>query len=223
MLVFSLFSYPFDISSFVLQLIILLALLAGTSNQIASITGRKKLFLTIPIAIIIILGYFHFIPYRQAHYQALKTWQEANNLYNYRAYPASVAAYQEALPVLKTNGLFLQMYGKALSMDEQHQKSNEVLAMARQRHNGQIIQNTLGNNHKTLGNYPEAEAAYLKSTQMVPSLLLPKYLLAKLYSESGQPQKAQQTAEEILNSTIKVESSATREIMSEMKKIISYQ
>ena len=165
-----------------MQLIILLALLAGTSNQIASITGRKKLFLTIPIAIIIILGYFHFIPYRQAHYQALKTWQEANNLYNYRAYPASVAAYQEALPVLKTNGLFLQMYGKALSMDEQHQKSNEVLAMARQRHNGQIIQNTLGNNHKTLGNYPEAEAAYLKSTQMVPSLLLPKYLLAKLYS-----------------------------------------
>jgi len=56
---------------------------------------------------------------------------------------------------------------------------------------------------------------------MVPSLLLPKYLLAKLYNESGQHQKAQQTAEEILNSTIKVESSATTEIMNEMNKLVT--
>jgi O-antigen ligase len=221
LLVFSLFSYPFDISSFVLQLIILVALLAGTSNQIFTITGRKTLFLTIPIAIAIILGSIYFIPQRQEHYQALKTWQEANNLYNYRSYQASVAAYEEALPVLKTNGLFFQMYGKALNMDEQHEKSNEILALAQQRLSSYIIQNTLGDNHKALHNYTEAEATYKKSTQMVPSLLLPKYLLAKLYSESGQHQKAQHTAEEILRSNIKVESSATREIMREMNEIVT--
>lgn len=223
LLVFSLFSYPFDISSFVLQLVILIALLAGTSNQMLTITGRKSLFLTSPIAIIIILGSIHYVPQRQAHYQAMKTWQEANQLYNYRSYQASVAAYEEAFPPLQKNGLFLQMYGKALNMDEQHQKSNDILTMAQQRFSGQIIQNTLGDNHKTLGNYTESESAYLKSVHMVPSLLLPKYLLAKLYNESGQHQKAQHTAEKILDSPIKVESSATREIMYEMKKIISYQ
>ncbi|HLW08162.1 MAG TPA: hypothetical protein VKY45_11435, partial [Marinilabiliaceae bacterium] len=223
LLVFSLFSYPFDISSFVLQLVVLVALLAGTSKQLFTITGSKALFLTLPIAFAIILVSVYFFPHRQAHYQALKTWQEANNLYNYRSYQASVAAYEEAFPPLQNNGLFLQMYGKALTMDEQHQKSNEILEMAQQRYSSQIIQNTIGDNHKAQGNYLEAETAYLKSVQMVPSLLLPKYLLAKLYNESGQRQKARQTAEEIINSTIKVESSATREIMNEMKNIISYQ
>jgi O-antigen ligase len=223
LLVFSLFSYPFDICSFVLQLVILVALLAGTSNQMLTITGRNTLFFTIPISIVIILGSIHYAPQRQTHYQAMKTWKQADQLYYLTAYQASVAAYEEAFPPLQNKGLFLQMYGKALTMDEQHQKSNEILAVAQHHHSSQIIQNTLGDNHKALGKYAEAEVSYLKSIQMVPSLLLPKYLLAKLYSESGQHQKAQQTAEEILNSTIKVESSATREIMNKMKNIISYQ
>ncbi len=57
---------------------------------------------------------------------------------------------------------------------------------------------------------------------MMPSMLLPRYLLAKLYHESGQNEKARQTAEEVLKSPVKVESSATREIIREMEKIISY-
>ncbi|MGM0504463.1 MAG: hypothetical protein ACQESQ_07585 [Bacteroidota bacterium] len=56
---------------------------------------------------------------------------------------------------------------------------------------------------------------------MVPGLLLPKYLLAKLYVKSDQNRKAKQTAKKILNSTVKVESSATREIMNEMKNIVA--
>jgi O-antigen polymerase len=223
LLTFSLFSYPFNISSFILQLVILVALLSGTSSTVMNITGSKALFLTIPLAFAIILGAVHFIPQRQAHYLAMKTWQQADQLYNYRAYPASVEAYAEAYPALQTNGLFLQMYGKALSMDEQHHKSNEILALAQQRFSSQIIQNTLGDNHKALGNYPEAEVAYTKSAQMIPSLLLPKYLLAKLYNDSGQHHKAQQTATEILNSPVKVESSATREIMNEMRSVINEQ
>jgi tetratricopeptide (TPR) repeat protein len=121
---------------------------------------------------------------------------------------------------MQTNGLFLQMYGKALCMNKQHQKSNEILAIAQKHYSSYIIQNTIGDNHKALGNYPEAEAAYIKSTKMNPSMLLPKYLLAKLYTNSGQHHKAKQTAEEILNSPVKVESSATREIMNEMKIIV---
>ena len=115
------------------------------------------------------------------------------------------------------------MYGKALNMDAQYEKSNEVLTLAQERFSSQIIQNTLGDNHKTLGNFTDAEAAYSKSANMIPSLIYPKYLLAKLYAESDQHQKAKETAEAILNSDVKVESSATREIMNEMKKIISYQ
>jgi tetratricopeptide (TPR) repeat protein len=220
LLTFSLFSYPFDISSFILQLVILIALLAGTSKTAFSISGRKVLFLTIPVALIFIVATIHFIPLRQTHYEAMKTWQGADQFYNYRAYSAAVAAYKEAYPSLQTNGLFLQMYGKALSMDEQYHKSNMILSEAKQYKSSQIIQNTLGDNHKALGNYAQAEEAYIKSAQMIPSTVFPKYLLAKLYSENGQHKKAKQIAETILNSEVKVESSATREIIREMKKIL---
>ena len=138
-----------------------------------------------------------------------------------RSYNTATETYEEAFPVLKTNGLFLQMYGKALSMDEQYQKSNEILALAQKHYSSYIIQNTLGDNHKTLGNYDKAEAAYQKSSNMVPGLLLPKYLLAKLYVESGETEKAKTTALEILNSPVKVKSTATNEIMTEMKNIVT--
>ena len=218
LLVFSYFSYPFAISSFVLQLVVLVALLAGASTQLFSITGSRALFLTLPTAFAIIIVSVYFLPQRQAHYQAMKIWNQADQLYYLTAYKASVAAYQETFPQLQNNGLFLQMYGKALSMTEKHEESNKVLILAQKYLSSQIIQNTLGDNHKALGNFEAAEKAYRKSSLMIPSSLLPKYLSAKLFIESDQPNKARLLAEDILNSPIKVESSATKEIIREMKK-----
>ncbi|MFW5879883.1 MAG: tetratricopeptide repeat protein [bacterium] len=106
-------------------------------------------------------------------------------------------------------------------MNEQHEKSNEILTMAQNHLSSYIINNALGDNHQALGNYNKAETAYRKSAFMVPAMLLPKYLLAKLYVGSGQQKKAQQTANEILNSPVKIESTATREIMNEMKEIVT--
>jgi hypothetical protein len=67
----------------------------------------------------------------------------------------------------------------------------------------------------------KAESAYIQNSYMVSSLLLPKYLLTKLYKDSAQHNKAKQTARKILNSPVKIESSATRDIMHEMKNIIT--
>ena len=83
-----------------------------------------------------------------------------------------------------------------------------------------ILQNTLGDSHKALGNYLAAETAYLKSSQMIPYLLFPRYLLAKLYYESGQHGKAIQVAEELINSPVKVESSVVNEIRTEMESLL---
>ena len=162
-----------------------------------------------------------YFPKRQAYYDALKTWHEAEQFYNMRSYDIAAEAYKEAFLTLKNNGLFLQMYGKALSMNEQHEKSNEILQRATQRFSSYILYNTIGDNHKALGNFKKAETAYKKSSNMVPGLLLPDYLLAKLYVKSEQNRKAKQTAKKILNSPVKVKSSATREIMEEMKKILT--
>jgi O-antigen ligase len=220
-LTFSLFSYPFDISSFTLQLVVIVGLLSSTTPLLTTIKGRRSLLLTMPIVVLLIAAGVWYFPQRQAHYAALKNWQEAKQFYNMRSYNIASETYEEAFPVLKTNGLFLQMYGKALSMDEQHKKSNEILALAQKHYSSYIIQNTLGDNHKALGNYDKAETAYRKSSNMVPGLLLPKYLLAKLYNESAQTGKAKKAAIEILNSPVKVKSTATNEIMKEMKNTLT--
>jgi O-antigen polymerase len=55
---------------------------------------------------------------------------------------------------------------------------------------------------------------------MVPCKLYPLYLLAKLYDETGQREKAHNLATQILKKDIKVESIAADEIYEEMKRII---
>jgi O-antigen polymerase len=222
-LTFSLFSYPFNISPFVLQVVVAVALLAATTQKIALIKRPGSFIATITLGLLLMMATFYFVPQRKNHYAALKTWQVADQLYAGQLYHEAIEAYSDLFPTLIANGLYLQMYGKALSMDKQHQKSNEILALAEKQISNQVIYNTLGDNHKALGNYPQAEAAYKKSAQMIPSLMFPKYLLAKLYVESGEKQKAIQLAGEILNSPVKVESSATREIMADMRAIVNEQ
>ncbi|MDI3520593.1 MAG: hypothetical protein PWQ06_804 [Anaerophaga sp.] len=219
-LTFSLFSYPFDISSFTFQLVVIVALLSASTPSLTTIKGKRTLLLTMPVVALLIAANVWYFPKRQAYYAALQTWQKANQFYNMRSYNTATGTYEEAFPVLKTNGLFLQMYGKTLSMVEQHQKSNEILTMAQKHYSSYIIQNTLGDNHKALGNYDKAETAYKKGSNMVPGLLLPKYLLAKLYVESGETEKAKTVALEILNSPVKVKSTATNEIIKEMRNIL---
>lgn len=219
LLTFGLFSYPFDLSPFVLISITLLAVLAPFSKSLLNISSPHLRWSALPIILILAAFSIQAYPLRKEHYQALSVWQDADRFYSLENYEIAIEAYQEAYPTFEHNGLFLQMYGKVLSMDKQFHKSNKILAEAEQYKSSQIIQNTLGDNHKALGNYAQAEEAYIKSAQMIPSLVFPKYLLAKLYSENGQHKKAKQIAETILNSEVKVESSATREIMNEMKKI----
>ena len=219
LLTFGLFSYPFDLSPFVLISITLLAVLAPFSKSLLNISSPHLRWSALPIILILAAFSIQAYPLRKEHYQALSVWQDADRFYSLENYEIAIEAYQETYPTFEHNGLFLQMYGKVLSMDKQFHKSNKILAEAEQYKSSQIIQNTLGDNHKALGNYAQAEEAYIKSAQMIPSLVFPKYLLAKLYSENGQHKKAKQIAETILNSEVKVESSATREIMNEMKKI----
>lgn len=56
---------------------------------------------------------------------------------------------------------------------------------------------------------------------MVPVRFYPMYLLAKLYDESNQKEKAIDIANKVLQKEIKVPSTAIKEIQLEMKKIIN--
>ena len=69
----------------------------------------------------------------------------------------------------------------------------------------------------------KAEKAYLKAWYMSPDRFYPKYLLAKLYDETGQKQKAIATAKELLAKKAKIESAAIKEIIIEMRQLVRIQ
>ena len=112
------------------------------------------------------------------------------------------------------------MFGKALSMAGQHDKAISILSKAKDYQKNTILFTSLGDSYKELGQFKDAERAYLHAFNMVPSRFYPKYLLAKLYNETGQIANAKAIAAELLKKEIKISSKAIEEIHAEMRKII---
>jgi len=152
--------------------------------------------------------------------EAYTQWYNALFSYNMRDYDSSIKGYEKIYPILKHNGTFLINYGKALSMAGQDEDAIRILESSKLFLNNTILYTTLGDSYKAKGQNEKAEAAYKYASQMVPSRFYPKYLLAKLYDETGQHEKAVVTANELLTKEVKIESKAIDEIKEEMGKII---
>ncbi|MFW6272388.1 MAG: tetratricopeptide repeat protein, partial [bacterium] len=86
-----------------------------------------------------------------------------------------------------------------------------------------VVYTALGDSYKATGQYKNAEEVYSHAWYMNPSRFYPKYLLAKLYDESGQLEKAAIVAGELLAKEVKVESTAVEEIKAEMQQILEAQ
>jgi O-antigen polymerase len=225
--VFSLFSYPAQILPIKLNLVFYLAVLSvespGRKFVLAENTNRKTLFTVLKTFFAVVS--FVFLCFVFKHTQKLKiaytNWESAYQVYQMGAYDACLKDFEKAWPLLKNNGAFLTNYGKALSMAEEHQKAVEVLQQAGKKYPNTVANTSIGDSYKNTGQYYKAEQAYLQAWYMNPSRFYPKYLLAKLYDESGQNQKANLTAQELLKKEIKIESTAIEEIKEEMITIIN--
>lgn len=228
--VFSLFSYPAQILPIKISLVLYLATVANHSPQIKftlfnflpqKIIHRTmlavKLMLVFVFLILTCAG--SLLLYKQAF--AFRYWKNAYQSYQFGVYDACLKDYQKAYPALETNGNFLTNYGKALSEAGKPSKAITVLKQAKKTYPNTIVYTAMGNSYKALNQYDKAEQAYLQAWQMNPSRFYPKYLLAKLYDQTGQQEKAVHTAKELLHKKIKVESEAIREIKAEMNEIIN--
>ena len=83
-----------------------------------------------------------------------------------------------------------------------------------------MLYNIIGKNHQSLREYKAAEAAFMKATHIVPNRLYPHYLLAKLYMETGEREKAIRVAEIVLTKEPKVLSQAIEEMREEMRELV---
>jgi hypothetical protein len=228
-LVFSLFSYPVQILPIKISLVFYLAVVAGLAPQktigmpklLKKRTGRPIAFISrIMLTLILLVGITAGYKFSKRYYQACQDWQSAFRVYQMGAYEASLEDYEKAYPELRDDGDFLTNYGKALSMAGEHSKAIEILQQATGRYPNTVVYTALGDSYKELGETGKAGQAYLHAWYMNPSRFYPKYLLAKLYDESGQKEKAVITAKELLAKQVKIESTAIEEIKAEMEEII---
>jgi len=78
----------------------------------------------------------------------------------------------------------------------------------------------LGDAYKALGETQKAEEQYQLAANMVPHKFYPLYLLAKLYDETGQQDKATEVALKLLTKKVKIYSTVVEEIRTEMEEIL---
>lgn len=228
-LVFGLFSYPLQILPIKICLIVALAITTRIIGQKVNINFKlpihlnKSLRFTIKSIVSVgLLGLLWIVIFQIKLFETANTnWKNAFDLYNMGMYDECLVDYEKAYPALKFNGDFLTNYGKALSMAGKHSEAVSVLKQATGYYPNIVVYTALGDSYKRLKQSERAEQAYLFAWNMNPSRFYPKYLLAKLYDESGQKEKAIEVAKELLSKDVKIESTAIQQIRDEMKKIIN--
>lgn len=225
--VFACFSYPSEILPMKLNLVVCLAGISTQQRRVHNLLNnfesfnRTLVFLQKSIVVIgVIIVVYSFIPLRKALDSHL-IWKEAFVLYQMRAYDESLKKYQQIYPLLRYDGDYLTSYGKACSMAGLHSRAIKILKRAESFFPNSTLSTALGDSYKATGNYRLAEQAYLKAVHMVPDRFYPKYLLAKLYDQSGQAFKAILIANELLQKEPKVRSVAVDEIKKEMQEIVN--
>jgi tetratricopeptide (TPR) repeat protein len=132
----------------------------------------------------------------------------------------AITLFSRNLIPLQYTGTYLQYYGKTLNSDKRYAQGIEILECASHLTSDDILYTTLGDSYKSLKRYSEAENAYQYASFMAPHKLYPNYLLANLYTETGQKEMALKTANQVLDKSIKVESTATEEIKHKMQELI---
>jgi len=226
-IVFGLFAYPGEILPIKTATVVCVALLAGMVLPIYIrrvkpfvLFAKNPLFLKLSFLIITIAALFFVILQVKMYKVAYCKWKDAFDLYQYGLYEECIEDYATANQYFNKNGEFLINYGKALSIAEKHKNAVEVLGIAQSYLTNTVLHTALGDSKKALKEYKIAEENYWQASEMAPGKFYPQYLLAKLYDESGQKQKAVNMATALFNKKIKIESTAIVEIKEEMRKII---
>lgn len=214
---FALFSYPFSILPILVVLIFLLALcntirIAEKSHSLS----LRNLYISL-VSLILCAG---CLVNRYPTYSAFQNWNRCRQYYNANIYEDILPDYAKLYPYLNDQIRFLFEYARILSNTGHYEESNEVSSEAMQISCDPMLYNICGRNHQVMKEYLLAESSFKRAYHLVPNRIYPLYLLAQFYEETGNREKAAQTAQSLLRQKAKVPSIAEKEMRKEMKRII---
>lgn len=212
LLIFSLFSYPFELLPYQIVTVLILAY-AGTSEPAnIPVEWKKKLLYryAIPFCYLLLM-----VPVSVFVSQHIENRAQAEADYRMMAGihdAAFIDDYYELRSLLTENPRFLFDFGKMLAQQGRYNDSNGMLRQGALVSNDPMFYVIQGNNYRDMGAYHEAETAYLKAYHVLPNRLYPLYQLMCLYEQTGDVDKMRQMAQQVIGFNVKVESPATKEM-----------
>ena len=209
LLIFSLFSYPFELLPYQIIMVLILAY-AGTSEPTVIQDGWKKQVLhryAFPICCLLCIVFVSIFVHHQIdrRAQAETDYRMIAGVHD----AAFIDDYYELLPLLTENPRFLFDFGKILVQQNRFNDSNSMLRQGVLVSNDPMFYVLQGNNYRDMRAYAEAETAYRKAYHVLPNRLYPLYQLMCLYEQTGETQKMREMAQQVIDFKVKVESPAT--------------
>lgn len=219
LLIFSMFSYPFDQLPYQIIFVLIAAYAATGKMGVDPFIDRHQFFkwYLVPmmtLSCIVLLSVFAHLRITER----IKAESEFKMIKGQRNV-AFLNDYFKLCPLLLSNEQFLFDYSKILSRNGRYADSNAILRQGTLISNDPMFYVIQGNNYKKMGIKNEAEKAYIKAFDIMPNRLYPLYQLMLLYEEEANEEKSADMARRVLGFNEKVVSSATKEMKREANRI----
>lgn len=212
LLVFSLFSYPFQLLPFQILGVILLA---KTPNiQVVSLRMSRKMSLALSFVIAIFC--WLATDFTRKHVDASKAAHDATMA----IHAAYINDCYSLLEYCREDKAFLFNFAKMLQAEGRYVDGNSMSQKGTEVSNDPMFWILMGNNYKVMALYDEAIKCYDRASDMLPNRLYPLYQKMKLYSEVGRILQAKQCARLLLTRKPKVLSSATKQMYHEAQGVL---
>ncbi len=210
LLVFSLFSYPFNIPVFGVILAVIVATAANMGKE-RLVSAGKVCSLLGAIA----LGFAVF-----TQLMPRKKAEKEYERFSYMKDDAFIMDYYELLPKLNDNPKFLFNFGSLLRDAGRYNDSNAMLRQGTLLSADPMFPILMGRNYEDIQEYGMADSLYRHAFHMVPNRIYPLYRRMKLYETMGDSTRMLDIAKSVTNFKVKVESPATRDMKKEAEEMI---
>ena len=213
LMLFSLFSYPFDILSYKIIAVVVFAWSESTNGWNICRLGRVK---TALFSCLLVFLAWQTYKLAEESYEADKDYAMIRGFYD----KSFIKDYYELLPLEGDNPEFLFDFGKTLRELKRYNDSNAMLRRGALCSADPMFHVLMGNNYRDMGHCNLAEQSYEKAFAIMPNRLYPLYQLMLMYRDNGNVEKARSMAERVLALKPKIESPATKEMKDIAKEIM---
>jgi O-antigen ligase len=208
LLIFSMFSYPFELLPYNVILAIIVAWNESTSGKLITEFGAIRYLL--PVCVCAAASWYMGALIGKCY--------KADNLLK-NSVGKSIAELQEITNSIvnleSDNATFLFDYGTMLRKTGHYHDSNAILRMGTRCSADPMFYILTGNNYKDMKWYGLAEQSYNKAFSIMPNRLYPLYKLMLLYKDNGRKKEAIKMAKRVIDMNPKINSSATSDMKQE--------